>query len=157
MCRQIPLHTDVYVTKEVFLFSDDTVHSLKKKNYSIQMLWIKHINYGYWCAECLCPCVLEINLRAVRNKELQSRRTLITVLPLNKSCQSCLASVLPGLLQLLRAIAQKSDWRKNYLPLLCIPVGHGTPTWLKQNLMLPLYCHDSRGLGASRSFTFVEA
>lgn len=111
MCRQIPAHTDVYVTREVSLFSNDTVHSLKKKNYSVQiMLWIKHVNYGYRCAESLCPCVFEIKLRALRNKELQSgRRTLITVLPLNKYCRSCLASVLPGLLEFLPAIANKSD------------------------------------------------
>lgn len=74
------------------------------------MLWIKHMNYGYRCAESLCPCVLEIKLRALRNKELQrGRRTLITVLLLNKYCQNCLASVLPGLLQFLPAIAKKSE------------------------------------------------
>lgn len=117
-------------------------HSSKpgKKNYSVQtMLWIKHMNYGYWCAESLCPCVLEIKLRALRNKELQSRRrTLITVLPLNKYCQSCLASVLLGLLKFLPAITQKSDWWRYFLPLPCVPVGHGTPTCLKESLMLPL-------------------
>lgn len=74
------------------------------------MLWIKHMNYGYRCAESLCPCVLEIKLRALRNKELRrGRRTLITVLLLNKYCQNCLASVLPGLLQFLPAIAKKSE------------------------------------------------
>lgn len=74
------------------------------------MLWVKHMNYGYCCAESLCPRVLEIKLRALRNKELQSRRrTLITVLSLNKYCQSCLATVLPGLLKFLAAIAQKSN------------------------------------------------
>lgn len=31
VCRQIPAHTDVYVTREVSLFSDDTVQSLEKR------------------------------------------------------------------------------------------------------------------------------
>lgn len=46
MCRQISARIDAYATREVSLFSDDTVHSLKKRISVQTMLWIKHMNYG---------------------------------------------------------------------------------------------------------------
>lgn len=93
----IPVCADVCViclSLEKSSFQTIQFTSWKKRIKSVQIMWIKHLNHGYRCAERLCPCVLEIKLRALRSKELGSgRRPVITVLPLNKYCQSCLPSV----------------------------------------------------------------